>query len=131
MRTVDLLGGAEILSESECWDILAAEEIGRLAVVAKGKPDIFPVNFDCDGRSIVIHSNLGHKLLSAAGTVVAFEVDRIDVAAKQACSVVVHGPATVEPGDEAGSAWAGPKEYQIRIDPLAVTGRRVFFPPAG
>jgi nitroimidazol reductase NimA-like FMN-containing flavoprotein (pyridoxamine 5'-phosphate oxidase superfamily) len=129
MRTVDLLGGAEVLSENECWDILAGEEVGRLAVVAKGKPDIFPVNFDSDGRAIVIHSNVGHKLLSASGTEVAFEVDRIDLVSKLACSVIVHGPATVETSDDPGSAWAGPKEFQIRIDPLRVTGRRVFFRP--
>lgn len=123
---VDLLGGADILAEHECWTVLAGEEVGRLAVVANGKPDIFPVNFDSDGASIVIHSNLGHKLLSAAGADVAFEVDRIDLASKLAWSVVVHGPATVEAGDHPGSAWAGPKDFQIRIDPLSVTGRRVF-----
>ena len=129
MRNLDLLGGAEILSESECWDVLANETVGRLAVVSKGRPDIFPVNFGCDERAIVIYSNMGHKLLSASGAVVAFEVDRADPRSKMAYSVVLHGPATVEPGDEEGFAWSGPKDFQIRIDPLEVTGRRVSFRP--
>lgn len=125
MRNIDLFGGGEILSEGECWDLLAAEEIGRLAVTAEGKPDIFPVNFVCDGRCIVIVSNIGHKLLSATGSEVAFEIDHFDTHAKLASSVVVHGPARVEPSDNTGSAWAGPKDFQIRLDPHSVTGRRV------
>lgn len=130
MRTGDLLGGTEIVPERDCWELLSNETVGRLAVVAKGKPDIFPVNFECDGCSIVIRSNMGHKVLASSGAEVAFEVDDFDPAKKLGWSVVIHGPASVEAGEDAGSAWTGSKDYTIRIDARSITGRRIELSPS-
>lgn len=125
MRALDLLGGGEILTEAQCWDLLSRKNVGRLAVTAGGSPDIFPVNFRMDGGSIVIRSNMGHKLLAASNAPVAFEVDHVDVAERFAWSVVVHGRGVVSPGGQEETAWSGPKDYEIRIQSEDVTGRRV------
>ncbi|MDT5111106.1 MAG: uncharacterized protein QOE20_2996, partial [Mycobacterium sp.] len=34
-----------VLSEDECWFLLASRTLGRLGTVVAGQPEIFPVNF--------------------------------------------------------------------------------------
>jgi len=127
MRVLDLFGGAEVMSESDCREFLRQCRIGRLATSSHGVPDVAPVNYRWDGSDIVVESNVGHKLLAASGSVVAFEVDRIDETTMSGSSVIVHGEARVEPLAHAGesTAWSGPKDYLIRIHPRSITGRRV------
>lgn len=131
MRTLDLQGGGEVIAEADCWTLLSEVGFGRLAVVAGGRPDIFPVNFEVDGTSILLRTNMGRKLLAALTEEVAFEVDGIDPVARTGWSVVVHGRA-VDVGGGKGAApeggpvtWAGPKDFLLRIDPRTVSGRRV------
>jgi hypothetical protein len=56
VRTLDLPGGGEVIAEADCWTLLSEVRFGRLAVVAGGRPDIFPVNFEVDGTSILLRS---------------------------------------------------------------------------
>ncbi len=128
MRVIDLLGGTELMTRSECLEFLRRRNIGRLATVTAGQPDIVPVNYFVDGGDVVIASNLGHKLLAASEALVAFEVDSIDEERRRASSVVVHGSATAEAPSAAASAavaWSGPKDFLIRIVPTAITGRHI------
>jgi hypothetical protein len=127
MRVIDLLGGTEMMTQSDCRELLAHSRIGRLATVADGVPDIVPVNYRLDGADIIVETNVGHKLLAASEAVVAFEVDSIDEAHRLASSVVVHGRARAELGARHGDpvAWSGPKDFVIRIVPTSVTGRRI------
>jgi nitroimidazol reductase NimA-like FMN-containing flavoprotein (pyridoxamine 5'-phosphate oxidase superfamily) len=131
MRSIDLLGGTEILREEDCWDLLASEAIGRVAVVFGGQVDIFPVNYGLDGDGILIRTNAGRKMTGAMRGEVAFEVDRIEPEAKAGWSVVVHGQAhdiSRFDGPErmrAAQPWTGPKDFLIRISPRSITGRRV------
>jgi uncharacterized protein len=46
----------EVLTPTQCWDLLQSEEVGRLAVTLGYHPDIFPVNFVVDDRSIVFRT---------------------------------------------------------------------------
>jgi len=41
-RTLDARTGLEVIDADECRRLLAAEEIGRLAVVDGGGPAVFP-----------------------------------------------------------------------------------------
>ena len=41
-----------VLSAVECWALLHAHEVGRLAVSITNHPDIFPINYVVDGTSI-------------------------------------------------------------------------------
>ena len=123
------------LTKSECFELLSAERLGRVAVVDDQGPIIFPVNFVLDRHMVVFRTDEGTKLGAAArGGRVAFEVDGADEAAQTGWSVVVRGEAT-EVTDPAELArlrrrrlvpWApGVKSRYVRILPAKLTGRRI------
>ena len=126
----------EVLTREECLQLLAAEEIGRIAVVLGRQPLIMPVNYVLDAETIVLRTDPGTKLATASFERVAFEVDRIDRDRQSGWSVLVQGV-----GQEITSAysrlfervralsitpWApGDKEHWLRIMPVEISGRRV------
>jgi nitroimidazol reductase NimA-like FMN-containing flavoprotein (pyridoxamine 5'-phosphate oxidase superfamily) len=122
------------LSPRECWDLLRGAEIGRLAVIVAGRPEIFPVNYVVDGGTIVFRTADGSKLSGAMGAApVAFEVDGADRDAGTAWSVVIKGSAEeVSQLDELIGTeqlpltpWhRSPKPHFVRIVPDDLTGRR-------
>lgn len=122
------------LSVDECWQLLRAREVGRLAISIADIPDIFPVNYTTDGSSIVFRTAAGTKLAaSVLGRGVAFEIDGYEPMAGEAWSVVVKGHARqIEHMMEYLDAdrlplfpWhADPKPEIVRITPDVVTGRR-------
>jgi uncharacterized protein len=124
----------EILSESECWELLDAADVGRLAVDIAGQPDIFPINFVVDQSGIVFRSAAGTKLAGAVlNRLVAFEIDGYEPDDRAAWSVVVKGEARqIERMQEVFDAedlplfpWlAWDKPNFVRIEPTVVTGRR-------
>jgi uncharacterized protein len=127
-------GDMEQLTTDRCWELLTSAEVGRLAVCLGPFPDIFPVNFVVDERSIVFRTAEGTKLAGAVlGQAVAFEVDGYDPDRGEAWSVVAKGPA-IELGtmvdlfaadDLPLFPWhASPKPRYVRIRPEEVTGRR-------
>jgi hypothetical protein len=131
MRAIDLRGGAEIVSKEACFELIKSRNIGRVAVVVDGAPEIFPVNYRMEGDSICFRTNDGRKLHGLRTGEAAFEVDCIDPGVHAGWSVVVHGEAeSIVVADEsepldAGQPWTGPKDYEVRIRPRSVSGRRV------
>jgi nitroimidazol reductase NimA-like FMN-containing flavoprotein (pyridoxamine 5'-phosphate oxidase superfamily) len=126
------------LSKSECFELLAREHLGRVAVVDDRGPVVFPVNFVLDRHMVVFRTDEGTKLDAACrGSRVAFEVDGTDAAAHTGWSVVIRGEA-VEVTDPAELArlhklpldpWApGAKTRYVRILPAVLTGRRISAP---
>ena len=125
------------MDEDESWAQLASRTLGRLAISVDGNPDIFPVNFVVQSRTILIRTAEGTKLAGVAiNQRVAFEADDHDVA--NGWSVVVKGQARVVSGSEDIAAaeraqvlpWTStPKERFIRITPVEITGRRFRFGP--
>lgn len=126
--------GVQILDDDECWDLLSSTSVGRLAVDVAGRPDIFPINFVVDDRSIVFRSGAGTKL--AASVLlhhVAFEIDGFEPDDRTTWSVVVKGRAhevermqdVFEAEDLPLFPWiAHPKPNIVRITPEEVSGRR-------
>lgn len=123
------------LTKSECFELLAQEQLGRVAVVDDRGPIVFPVNFVLDRHMVVLRTDEGTKLDAAIkGARVAFEIDGIDAATRTGWSVLVRGEA-VEVTDPAELArlgklpldpWApGAKNHYIRILPAVLTGRRI------
>jgi nitroimidazol reductase NimA-like FMN-containing flavoprotein (pyridoxamine 5'-phosphate oxidase superfamily) len=123
------------LTEDECWHLLRAGTVGRVAVNVGTAPDVFPVNYVVRADEIVIHTEAGTKL--AAATLmpsVAFEIDAIDGATRTGWSVVAKGPGR-EPTsleelvelDELGVVpWvSSPKSRWLVVSPTQVTGRRI------
>lgn len=120
------------LNEEECRNLLARGELGRLAVVADGKPDIFPVNYVVDGRRILFRTAPGTKLdIISSSPDVAFEVDEFDDTS--AASVVVKGvarhldlPRDIDTAENlALTPWIPTSKYRwVSISSTSITGRR-------
>jgi uncharacterized protein len=127
--------GVTVLPEHECWDLLSGMTLGRLITSVDGQPEVFPVNYVVQRRTILFRTAEGTKLVSAAiNNHVMFEVDDHNVA--EGWSVVVKGIAhslrTDEQIEDAERAevlsWtASEKSHYVRIRPEMVTGRRFQF----
>jgi nitroimidazol reductase NimA-like FMN-containing flavoprotein (pyridoxamine 5'-phosphate oxidase superfamily) len=123
----------EHLTSQECMALLTAAHIGRLAVVAAGRPEIYPVNHTVFDGEILFRTGSGTKLDAARDQLVSFEVDGLDEATRTAWSVVVSGVATeiaqlhqvVDLLRLPVFPWEpGAKPHLLRIHPETVTGRR-------
>jgi uncharacterized protein len=126
------------LTRSECFELLAKEHLGRVAVVDDRGPVVFPVNFIFDRHMVVFRTDEGTKLDAACrGSRVAFEIDGTDTAAHSGWSVLIRGEA-IEVTGLAELArlrklpldpWApGAKTHYVRILPTVLTGRRIWAP---
>ena len=123
------------LTDDESWTLLASVSLGRLATSVADQPEIFPVNFVVQRKTILLRTAEGTKLLTAImNQRVAFEADDHD--AEKGWSVVVKGHAHVLAGSaelaEADRGQVLPwittaKNRYIRVTPSAVSGRRFRF----
>jgi Predicted flavin-nucleotide-binding protein len=128
----------EEISAEECWKLLAAETIGRLATatvdteIGDISVDVFPVNFLIHDGAIFFRSGPGSKLMNiAANGSVAFEIDGQSHLANW--SVVARGRAhrlsldrDIEDSGLLALETAHPTEKwnYVRIDVDSVTGIR-------
>ncbi|QDY91143.1 pyridoxamine 5'-phosphate oxidase family protein [Arthrobacter sp. UKPF54-2] len=122
------------LSIDQCWVLLDSEVVGRIALIVDGHPEVFPVNFVLQRRSIVFRTAGGTKLWGAiTAKPVAFEIDGYDAHEQTAWSVVARGEAELIDDQAEKDAvdalllepWQpGEKNYYVRLAPKALTGRR-------
>ncbi|QDW29750.1 pyridoxamine 5'-phosphate oxidase family protein [Arthrobacter sp. KBS0702] len=122
------------LSIDQCWVLLDSEVVGRIALIVDGHPEVFPVNFVLQRRSIVFRTAGGTKLWGAiTAKPVAFEIDGYDAHEQTAWSVVARGEAELIEDQADKDAvddlllepWQpGEKNYYVRLAPKALTGRR-------
>ena len=123
--------GLEILTEDECLRLVKAEQLGRVALSIGALPTIFPVNYQMLGGDIVFRTGEGVKRRAALlGTVIGFEVDRIDPTIQTGWSVLVVGMATELSGEVTEnltvSPWAaGERPHWVRVRPEFISGRRI------
>lgn len=133
---VDARSALRMIDHDECVQLLAAEVVGRLAVIDGGAPAIFPVNYALDGEDIVFRTDPGTKLAAESRAPACFEIDGIDRDAHLGWSVVASG--RLEEVTEYNAAtlrrlqalpvepWAGgAKAHWMRLVPTHITGRRV------
>ncbi|MFI9614964.1 helix-turn-helix domain-containing protein [Streptomyces sp. NPDC052023] len=123
------------LSATECRTLIGTHGVGRIAVSTPSGPAIVHVNYGVVDGEIVFRTAPGTTPWQARGSLVAFEVDRIDDALSQGWSVLVRGTAqaVTEPDEvrrlEARAysmPWAGGRrDVWVRIDPVGITGRRI------
>ncbi|MDQ2726916.1 MAG: pyridoxamine 5'-phosphate oxidase family protein [Actinomycetota bacterium] len=133
----DTDSGVETLTYGECLDLLAMEQVGRLAVVVDGYPQVFCVNYRLDDFVVVFRTHIGTKLCAANHANIGFEVDHLDAAARTGWSVLIEGMAEDITGQRPGvvtdrarqagvESWVdGDKSRLVRVIPARITGRRI------
>jgi uncharacterized protein len=135
MRAREPESQLEEIPAEECWELLGQHEMGRIAIVVGGKPQIFPVNYGLKGKVIVFRTAVGSKLAYAPESPVAFEVDEYDASAGAGWSVMVqgYGRDITEAADDFSwtargarvqTAAPGEKLHMIAVDPTQISGRR-------
>lgn len=84
----------EVLSDTECVELLRLHGLGRIALVDQEvRPLIFPVNYFFDEGVIVFRTGPGSKLDLAPGAIVSFEIDGWDPKDATGWSVIAKGIA--------------------------------------
>ena len=126
-----------MLGEDESWDLLSSVALGRYVTSIEGRPEIFPVNFVVQNRTVLFRTAEGTKLFgTVVNTQVLFEADDHNVAG--GWSVIVRGTAhalatsaEIERAERAGLyPWTATEKLRfVRITPTAITGRRFVFGP--
>jgi len=121
------------LPEDECWEQVAAREVGRIAFLDEAGPMVVPVTYVVSDGCVVFrvapYSTLGRHV---PGAVIAFEVDEVDDVTRSGWSVVMRGTTEAVHPDEYASLsdlpvpWAeGRRPLHLRLEPESVTGRRL------
>ena len=132
----DLVATVQQLPEPECWNLLASVHVGRVGLVVDGRPQILPVNYALDGRTVLFRTAPDTVLNEASMSEVAFEVDHIDDTTHEGWSVLLQG--FVQDITEAIGAnaerirqlslvtWApGTRPRWFQVEPDSVSGRRI------
>jgi uncharacterized protein len=136
MRLIDRRTGIELLERAECLERLAADVVGRLAIVVGGSPVVMPVNYAMDGESVVFRTAPGTKLDAAGRGDACFEIDGFDRSNRTGWSVAVTGRLEEVTAHDAAlldrvsrlpvDPWAdGDRNHVVRLVPHVISGRRV------
>jgi uncharacterized protein len=119
-----------VMTTEECWEMLRANEFGRLAFHLAGEVHLTPINYAVDHDTLLFRTAEGSKLLGVVmNPDVAFEIDEFDE--HHARSVVIRGVARKLEEDEEHRAenvplrpWVPTLKYDVvEIQPTEVTGR--------
>jgi nitroimidazol reductase NimA-like FMN-containing flavoprotein (pyridoxamine 5'-phosphate oxidase superfamily) len=127
-----------ILDAAECWALLEARHLGRLAFVDQDGPIVLPINYAVVDGVVIFRTNSGGKLDAALrGDRLALEIDGVDALEQTGWSVLVRGAAELVTDEaELGMlrglplvSWApGLKPIYVRLGRADVTGRRITAP---
>jgi nitroimidazol reductase NimA-like FMN-containing flavoprotein (pyridoxamine 5'-phosphate oxidase superfamily) len=131
----------EALSEAECLNLVAGQDIGRIAFTGRFGLTVMPVNYRLHDGSIVFRTSQDSPMdedlrtgLAHGEYQVAFEVDDLQASTREGWSVLIRGPAHhVTSAEERAvvarsgvTPWTGgSKEQFMRIRPTQITGRRI------
>ncbi len=126
-----------VIPRPRCWELLAGQQVGRLATAVDRSPDIFPVNYVVDGETLLFRTAEGSKLFALTiNNEVAFEVDAWEDT--EGWSVVMRGQAKeIESYEELLRVEQLPlfpfiptvKLHYIRVVPTEISGRHFDFGP--
>jgi Pyridoxamine 5'-phosphate oxidase len=126
-----MTGHGDVLSERECWRLLATVSVGRLALSVRALPVIVPVQYYLDGRRLAVC--LGHLELperSLDETIIAFAADSIDPVARSGWSVQVQGRSVIPRGLRIDTDCGWPAAAQVvGIELARISGHRIHLCP--
>ena len=121
------------LSPDECYELLAAGQIGRVVFTTPDGPVAFPVNYAMAGQVVLLRTGADTELAARLDCLVGFEVDHLDEELGQGWSVLVTGRAARVTSEqrirrlEARTSlrpWAGgARDLYVQITPYRITGR--------
>lgn len=130
----------ELLSEAECWELLASGALGRLVFSSRYGPTALPIVYRVDEGSIVLGTwdpiLFDEDLrtgIAQADYQVAVEADQVDVDAREGWIVLARGAAhhldseaERAPFIHAGlEPWfEGIPAHFIRVNPTSIWGNR-------
>jgi nitroimidazol reductase NimA-like FMN-containing flavoprotein (pyridoxamine 5'-phosphate oxidase superfamily) len=130
----------ERLDEAECWRLIAAGGVARLAYSGQFGETVLPVLYKVRDGSLVFRVALGTPTdedlrtgIRGAEYRVAIEIDEIDLDAPAGWSVFIQGDAhNVDSEEElAAAGWplrarpGAPRDHLVRVSPTVITGRRL------
>ena len=126
----------EELERSECLELLANGNYGRLGVMVDGYPVVLPMQYALDGERVVLRTNPGSKFSQAPLANVSFEIDHVDLERETGWSVLVQGVAeditnaidtlSVQARELTVDTWAqSPADCWLAIVARKITGRRI------
>ena len=125
------------IAEDECWQLLDATTVGRLAFTSDTGIEILPLNFIVFERRVFYRTEPGSPIAALAEDRddVAFEVDHQDDMNQSGWSVLMKGSTTEAAAAEAERAlasttrlgpWApGDRSLVIVLSPRTISGRKV------
>jgi nitroimidazol reductase NimA-like FMN-containing flavoprotein (pyridoxamine 5'-phosphate oxidase superfamily) len=125
--------GLEILDLDTCLARLAAQPVGRVAMMERGEMVILPVNHVVAGMTIGFRTAVGTKLAQAVdGKAVGLEVDAFDQRSRTGWSVLVQGNVRIATAEEAqrlesaaDPPWVSGAHTWVVIDPIEIAGREL------
>lgn len=112
------------LSEIECWHLLSAGGIGRVAVTIGALPRIVPVRFALDGHRVMLCLGDQEGLTDAVdNTVVALAVDSLADDSPHGWLVEINGISSLVPEQVRARGCAHrARPLVARIDPTLISG---------
>jgi uncharacterized protein len=119
------------MTTEECWDLIRAQEFGRMAFHLAEQVHITPINYAVDGETLLFRTAEGSKLLAVVmNPDIAFEID--DYSDDTAWSVIIRGTARQLDELEEHRAenvplrpWVPTIKYNVvEITPTEISGRR-------
>jgi nitroimidazol reductase NimA-like FMN-containing flavoprotein (pyridoxamine 5'-phosphate oxidase superfamily) len=119
------------MTTEECWELIGAQEFGRMAFHLAEQVHITPINYAVDGGTLLFRTAEGSKLLAVVmNPDIAFEID--DYTDDTAWSVIIRGTARQLDELEEHRAenvplrpWVPTIKYNVvEITPTEISGRR-------
>lgn len=122
------------IGERECKELLATHDLGRLAVVREGRPQVFLLGYTVDASgAVVVEVGSGTEAARVVNHQVTFEVDHVGPNGTGWC-VTVHGlahhtaPSSLRYPE--GRPGVSGRKAAVRIHPRRIVGQRVAATPS-
>ncbi|MEP6665722.1 MAG: pyridoxamine 5'-phosphate oxidase family protein [Nocardioidaceae bacterium] len=123
------------LTQAECFELIGAKSVGRIAFSGDHGPVVLPVNYVLDSGTVLFRTSPYTTIATALrDTPAAFEVDDVDDFLQSGWSVLVQGHAAYVDDDaelpserfNRPEPWVdGARTLYIRVTPQTITGRRI------
>lgn len=125
-------GRVSELDESECWDLLRLQPVGRLAWNGAAGPTVIPVNYAlAEGGLDIRTAAYSAAVREADDSPISFQADHLDPLTRTGWSVLVHARASIDWSHESAGAPAvdvwpgGSKPLRLHLEVVEISGRRL------